>query len=496
MKLLRLTSDRAIIENNFNQSIEIPKDAQIAVQSASFSIDENIFSINGKNNEITFNYSKNNSQLIKLTDATYSKTNSNDLLVDFTNSLNNQMEFNSTNLGTQWQISQKGGKTQVSQQLCPANIQLSQNYFGKDDTLSRKDASINILSGNRFSINANNAVVNDTQLIASYASMCKGVSSFRIRIDKLNTNANTNENGFFIGLSEIQPKNWSIGTNNLYSSDEKTYFLHVQDCAAGNILLKKKGGNASDTGSALQETGNNADPNANQIEINKSGDKLFFSLYRQADGNSITLGSATLTNPQVDLYPFIIMRGDSSNLELGRIRILFDPFKNNFTPYLSPLQADDGHDDSFGATPIRINNQVNTRDKSLKFQDPLVAELLGFESDLITNNAQVYRGQFIHISENLYKFQIENPFFLIRTVNIDLESFDNIQGGKFNILQCIGNKTDNASNSVYYETSSPVFLDVKNNVPRNLSSIRVELLNADLSRPTLDGLFSLVLLIK
>ena len=123
--------------------------------------------------------------------------------------------------------------------------------------------------------------------------------------------------------------------------------------------------------------------------------------------------------------------------------------------------------------------------------------MLGFESNPIVN-ANIFRGQYLARSDGVYELAIQNPFYIVRLLNIDIDSWDAEYGSRYNVIATIGpsNSAENADESIYYEAPELIYLDIKNSSPRSLRNIKLQILNADLSKPRLDGLTSVTLIVN
>ena len=186
------------------------------------------------------------------------------------------------------------------------------------------------------------------------------------------------------------------------------------------------------------------------------------------------------------------MRGDSTKLKLNNCKFFLDPYINDFSRYLNPTTEED--DGLLGARPVIVKNSNKTI-KTLKFQSSDISQVLGFESILLNNQA-VTRGEYKNISSNIYDLGRQNPYFIITSKNIDLESYDGDSKGRLNILYCFGDNTENTEESVFHEVNNPIFLNIKNSTAKSIRNLRFEVRYADLTRINNDGLISLCILIK
>ena len=84
MKLLRLTSqsNNGIIDTNFNEDIKIDANSQVSLMNTSFSINTKQFTVSTNNSKMIYNDSASSFSESLLTEKTYSKADSGELLTD------------------------------------------------------------------------------------------------------------------------------------------------------------------------------------------------------------------------------------------------------------------------------------------------------------------------------------------------------------------------------------------------------------------------------
>ena len=186
------------------------------------------------------------------------------------------------------------------------------------------------------------------------------------------------------------------------------------------------------------------------------------------------------------------MRGGASKCSLGAVQFFLDPFQNNFSRYVRTSVAINSG--LLGAQPIYPAHKTPTV-KSLGFQTEGISTVLGFDSNILDNEATIV-GEFKNTSNNVYDLSRQNPYFIIISKNLNVDSFDSETGGRLNILHCFGDNSENSNGSVFFEPSTPVFLDIHNTMAKTVRNLRFEIRNADLTRIDNDGLISLCLLIK
>ena len=493
MKLLRLTSqsNNGIIDTNFNEDIKIEADSQVSLMNTSFSINTKQFTVSTNNSKMIYNDSASSFSESLLTEKTYSKADSGELLTDIQNKINTSLIDTARNIGSQFKVDVENGKTVIQSKICPNNPFL----FAQYSSGNRGETSTEItkqLVNNGLSLTSSVATDNDTIYLASYASMSKANTSFRCRIEKLISKPlATDENGFIIALSSVHPQNFTF-TGSILDQRDKLHYIQVNDLSnATNIQSKVIDGTVVD--SLLQcdkTTGtDNAKPKVNYFQIDIGQGRVKGKFFNLAGENE--LFSVPYDGKQ-NLYPLLIMRGDTANMKLDLVKFFLDPYQNDFSRYINPtLDVESG---LLGAKPISVKHKKQT-EKSLVFQASDIATVLGFDSNTLSNESTIV-GEFKNTSNNVYDLSRQNPYFIIISKNLNVDSFDSETGGRLNILHCFGDNSENSNGSVFFEPSTPVFLDIHNTMAKTVRNLRFEIRNADLTRINNDGLISLCLLIK
>ena len=130
MKLIRLTSDNqnGEFETLFNTDIDINENSKIALQNISFSTAGVEYEIDGNNNNLIFSFSNSTSNIdILLDEKVYNQSNFSDLFKNIQDLLNNSITFQSKKIGTQFKMDIENGKTNLSYNISPYN--LNKNFF-------------------------------------------------------------------------------------------------------------------------------------------------------------------------------------------------------------------------------------------------------------------------------------------------------------------------------------------------------------------------------
>ena len=492
MKLLRLTSDKSdgSIETNFKEDIRIDANSQIALMNASFSVENDKFTIDSFNNTLTYQYLQFTSFDVRLTADIYDKATSHLLYEDIQKKLNAGLPTNGNTIGAQFICNNATTKTLIENKISPNSGQLYLDYTsGLSGT---RTGSITMTKQtNNITINAQFASADDDQYIASYAEFGKGNSTLRTRIKKFTENTFLpGSNGYIIGLSNKNPNEWTFAGGNLDPTD-KTYYIQVKNPSDVIYYYSPTIGEFTDTMQLDKDTNGDCIPDANHINIDLENGNLVYKIFRASLPNPVIIHTEAI-DTSIPLYPFCIVRGNTDNLSIAGFKFTLDPFKSDLSKYLNvSLDEDDG---SLGAVPVIIKNTAS-KYKSLTFQSIELAQALGFESSFLENQSSL-KYWFSNKSPNNYILNIQNPYFIINSKSIDLETYDGEVDGRFNILSTFGDNTENSKGSVFYEVNNPVFLDIRNTTPRSIRNLRFQILNADLSKINNDGQISIVLLIK
>jgi hypothetical protein len=493
MKLLRLTSNNnnGVVDVNFNEDIRIESDSKISLLNTSFSVNKKEFLVSINNRQLIYNDSKTTSSTSLLNLKTYTKADSNELLQDIQNKINTSLVDNARNIGSQFKVNVEGGKTVIQSKFCPNSAQLFNNYTQGDYGI-RTSNIIATPINNGLTITSSVATDNDTQYISSYASMSKANTSFRVRIEKLISKPlATDENGFIMALSSVHPQDLTQ-TGNIFDQRDKFHYIQVNDLSnATNIQSKVIDGVVDN--SLLQcdkTTGtNNAKPFVNYFQIDISQGRVKGKFFNETSENE--LFSVPYDGKQ-NLYPIVIMRGGSANFKLDLCKFFLDPYQNDFSRYINPtVEVESG---LLGAKPISIKHK-NPTVKTVDFETDEIANILGFENRILSNESNIV-GAFKNTSNNIFDLSRQNPYFIIISKNINLESYDSETGGRLNILHSFGDNSENSEGSVFFEPSNPIFLDIFNNTAKTIRNLRFEIRNADLTRINNDGLISLCILIN
>lgn len=509
MKFIRLVSadnsNDGILDNEFNQDIKIDKDSQIAYRSLAIDLDPQEFIVDASNNQISFQSNINDGATIgtaKLAaPITYDTTNSSDLLADLQKKTNEALLYNAKNIGTQFQVLVKNGKTRIESKFCPNSVKILQNNVTGDFGSTLNDATF----ANNGNISASSSATDDSNLLFSHQEFGKGVGLFRTRIRNLTDNGGASDtNGFEIGLSDTKPTTWPSSASFSLTNAQKTYNVSIGK-PTDNYQFSNKDGAYQDSGIAPENTLVATRTTNDIIEFVKVGTNLEIRLYRNSQANFDLLSTTNLETTytglgekgvEQPLYPYIILHGIAANAILdGYTRCFFDPFTANINP-TEAVSVDDiaqGNEHSeLGARPSDARPS-NSNNGKFTFSSSLLAQHLGFDQSALLS--EQLGSNFIVHSRNVYTAALSYDNLVVELMNLQVDSYDGLEKGRRNIIATIpANSNDNGV--IVNEANNLVFIDLDNAQPRHFRNIKARILYGDLSTVLTVGLTSLTLLIK
>ena len=512
MKFIRLVSDPrntdGILDNEFNQDIEIEENSKIAYRSMAIELDTQVFKVEGDNNKISFQANVNDATTLNtalLEEKTYTPTNADELLTDLQNKINQSLVYKPKNIGTQFQVIKKDGKTRIESKFCPNSIKILQANFSGSYGYTLNDAGF-LASGK---ISASSSQTDDRNILYSLQEFGKGCAVFRTRIRNLTDNGGaSNTNGFEIGLSDIKPSSWNTTGNFTLPDATKTFNVSLGK-PTDNYFYNDKGAANQDAGFAPESTLEANKSTNDIIEFRRIGENLECRIFRNTQGAAtgdliFTENMTTRYNgagqfgSNQPLYPYIILHGDNTTCSLdGYTRCFFDPFVSNVTPLNNdPVSIEDiqqGNDHhELGAKPSDGRPSLSSVGE-FKFFDSLLASYLGFNQTVFKSD--VIGSNFIKHSEKNFTAMLDYDNLVLELIDIQVDSYDGLSKGRRNFLATIPTiKNDN--NVIVNEANNLVFIDIRNTSPRNLRNIKARILYGDLTPVENVGLTSVVLLIK
>ncbi len=508
MKFIRLisnnNSDDGVLDNEFNSDIKIDENSQIAYRSLAVDLDPQEFVIDASNNQISFQSNINDAGTIgteKLSFATYTTDNAEELLSDLQKAINNSLLYNTKNIGTQFQTLIKNGKTRIESKHCPNSVQILRNNFSGDFGSTLNDA----LMATTGNISASSSQTSDVNLLFSHQEFGKGCSVFRTRIRNLTDNGGaSNTNGFEIGLSDVNPTTWNTSGTFTLPNAQKTYNISIGK-PTDNYQFSNKDGAYQDSGIAPENTLVATRTTNDIIEFVKVGKELIIRVYRNSQVTADILSTTNLETEyngagefgvEQPLYPYIILHGINNNAMMdGYTRCFFDPFKSNINPNEAVTVEDiaQGNEHTeLGVKPSDARPSLNLNGRFI-FNSSILAEHLGFDNASLLS--ELAGSDYIVHSRNAYTSALTYDNLVIELMNLQVDSYDGLEKGRRNIIATIP-AIGNADGVIVNEANNLVFIDLDNAQPRYFRNIKARILYGDLTSVKTVGLTSLTLLIK
>ena len=211
MKFIRLntSNEKAIFNADFNDGIEIPANAKIALQSASGNVRGGVLEITDANNNIDYQIEETFLRQVHLSVQNYNNSNSSNFLQDISDTLNDDAVFEAGYnkiIGLEWNTAvDTSGLVNIAYRISPANQYFDTGEPSFDLAWSTNKAEGTRLAGNefRFSKIVGQAMNNGfSQGLINNIPLAKGNGIFRARINNI---ADGGAN-IFNGMKIFQPK--------------------------------------------------------------------------------------------------------------------------------------------------------------------------------------------------------------------------------------------------------------------------------------------------
>lgn len=485
MRLLRLTTQdkNALFDATFNEDFIIPKDAKIALQNISIEADTNTITIDGQNNNITYQVSEAVGQTqVALDFGSYSGSNYQDLLRDIENKLNQNTGYDSITgnrreLGLEWR-SQVNTKNKVS-------IEVEQGEFGEfsgfwdydDDEVQRVTTA-----GGLWSRKEGQPASSNFEASMTYPYfIARGNGYTRGKIYTLENPLGTpeNQNGFIIGLSTtpLEPENVNL------SSIKYGLFCAI---FSGGFRAYKVIENGVIGGASPVTVGYLGDGDAGNdfVEVTINNGTVQINCYQGGSPLATEIASFTYTAGQT-LYPVNVFLGRRQDARMSNVRLTDSPY-NDFSK-----NAGNTIENDVGLPP-----QPDTRNNEqfLNFGSIEVANYLGYKNQRQPQSGFINVNNAIYLADNQFNDKVVADAFLIEMLNIPLDSYDSFVKQRKNILAVV--PESDKEGVVIYEPSTPFFIDVKNQNDLLLRNIRARVVAPDYTPFAMRGLATMTLLIS
>lgn len=507
MKLLRLTSqdNKAYFDNTFNDDVVIPANSEVSLNSLSLELQPNIIEINATNNEIKYQIKVGQGATVYLDEVSYTADSA---------KLN---MFN--NISYKLNQSLSGG-TDGSESLPPTGVALGmqfkagvvdatyppetpKGYTGRfsisyaakqerqlPDTSWGIENVINSGSGNSTLYKRGTHGTDhteDTRALSSYP-ITKGCGHARATLETYDGTGSITTRGLFMGITT-----------------EKDATTRAE-CEFG-VQYPYDGGNFTiyHAGSATATSESTVVDSVASIEIYNGH---AYGVYYEPDGtrhfcdgstgataaedtdaqNELSIGT---NGEQVDYYFMYIFYGAEDETRINYTIWNPDAWNNNSST-INNTQVTDLALPQFGR--VGGNGYLELH--------PSLATYLGYINNRLPISGTEKLGfplQF-WISAEQFAGVVKADSYYVELLTMNLDSYDGYSKGRKNILAVIPQleqaSTTHNENVVIYQPSYPVFLDLNNDVPITLRTIRARILFADGSDISTQHLSVMTLIFK
>lgn len=512
MKLIRLVSDdnQAFFETKFNEEIIINPNSKIALSNASF---ENLLReirIDNDNDKINFQILPgDNERNIILAHSTYTSSvnDTNNLLKNIQKEFNDALEFVDGEVGVSFRVTDNNINHPTKGKIA-FHIRRMDYQFAEIDYLFLGSATFSgELGDDRRALfqDEGNAFDDDSNKFLSTEHFALGCAVARCKIRSLVDNSSA-DNGFRMWLSNKKVDELK-DLDDIPLTDTKIY-LQVAPVDGGansdtfRYKTSKNGGalvdssknvlsHAIETGGDPSDEDDKANVNNDIVELAQYGGKLRVILYRNGETNREEI--ATFDYDQVEdgrLYFGMSFQGDISTTSVESLKVSIDPFSSP-TKTKATIQKD--LIVGSGLPPKPPEPEVYDLQFRINLPNQELRQFLGFTEQ---EKKAHFDFSATILGDNLFLGSVFNDSYLFELLNIDLESFDSLSGGKRNILKVIPAGSSANSNIVNYEASNLDFINIRNKFPVSLRNIKARILNNDLTKIDVRGFSVITLLLK
>lgn len=482
MKLIRLTTETndGRFDNDYKDEIILKPNSKIALQSVAVQSDITDLTIDGDNEEVSFEVTTGDTRTIVLDHEEYNENNNHDFLNNLQLKLNQGLLYTDAQsassfrneIGFQMRVSiNNKGKAQIDMH----NTRYAYTTTNISDVFDENEAGVINFTGNPLKLASGTATgvgrSDSKHGLHSINAFTTGCGVFRLKISTWvddGSGATSDTAGFEFGLCDSKPDTWSLPDS--MPSNKKTYAIRAYQPTTA-YYSKNTNSNPFASTSITPDTTTGAD--ADVLEISIQGANIVGKVFRQGQASADNLFSTpyeVVDGVPTPLFGYIIFHGSRANIEV------IDP---KWTPdaFLQPRLTDDidiNEDQTAlgsGARPIKANSQNSQ--KTIDFKSSSVASYLGFKN--ISNSQTGVQATFT--ADALFLATIENDAMLVLLDNIPLESYDGFKKGRKNILASIPNPV--SGSRIVYEPNNLNYIELNNANTISLRNIRARILYQD-----------------
>lgn len=484
MRLIRLTTeDRSgIFDNHFNQDIIITPQSKIALKSMSIENELKQITINSANDKIDFQVQDGQGILTtQLSHATYDTISAPSLFQDMSIRQNEVLKTRGNNVGR--------------------NVGLEiRNLIGTDKTF-RCQMAQGSLNENTDNLVLNKGVVAITKSGAAGFSvfqsggtpsgndcffydptpMARGGGMVRFKVNEM---GNTTDN-FILGLTTLNPDTLPAGST--FNLSDIVYGVKAQ---RSSLAYQSIYNGVLTTSSTIPNYAGSGSGNNDDIVLSVDEGKMAMQVYQVGTPNGIVLQSEPYAYP-TDLYPVVILLGDSAHTSIRLFRFTQSPYHNEESQTAQEVQDEDLTEGKLNAPP---NQTTRATKHFLQYESSTLSNFLGFNNPRIPQAGFTTTKDFRAVADNIFKAKALSDAFLVELMNIQLSSYDGFTSERKSYLSVVP-ETDK-DQYVIYDAHYPVFIDIQNTQPLTLRNIKARILYADGTPISMLGLGTLVFLVE
>lgn len=488
LKLIRLHTfdNEAIFDNQFKDEILIDEKSEIALQSISLKRNNTDVAIDSTNSTIIFQLVNGSVRTFELTHGLYSKTDTQDLLTQLNNGANSQLSVNVTKeLGSQVQfkINDDDKFEYNTKQLGPIEIDAN----GSDQTL------VNMQTTGATKALAQEITQTSGLLKDSFAFVDKplvsGCGLVRSRIRNFLPEPSGHPSGVGIAITTQIEKLKEAGIE--FSDCEFVIRTLIDGTNPYQIQTNPTTGFVNTgTNPVRYQTATNTTNDVMEIQLNEG--KIEIVVHQH--GQPANILHSEPHDFSKTYYAVYFCLGDNSINRTEFNRAFVNPYIETIETNTFDTDNDGVQDyDSVGAIP---RHTTKATFQKLEFKAESLANYLGFDK---VSFGPIKTKEFQIIAPNLFQNVVHSDNYIVELLNIPLDSFDSLSGGRKNILAVIpiSEKIINHKTGVLqYEPNEKYYISMNNKYQISLRNIRARVLTTDLNPVVTEGLASLNILIR
>ena len=524
MRIIRLTTtdSEAVFDNSFDSTLLIKPQSQLALKSCVFETQLRQIEVDSENNKIDFQVITGDTQSFTIDNSSYNANNYNLLFEDMMKKANAVLtRTKQVNIGREvfYGIEKEDAESGFFvQQYYQGELLSGSGGRGAYPPYPIGEPGLNLTSGT-IAVERSGGV-NNIGLFKSaqntagpvafgdcfmYADryISRGVGIVQSRISKMDMTVGI-EQGVF-GLTTVNP-------NTFTAANPPT----LSDIAYGVVITNTTA--ADGTGGAPYESvvagvrtpsavnvryyGNGSNNN-DYIVWGISEGKVFVEI-RQVDAagtNPVEIEILSQDYTWADkLYPIWIpttsgKRGGVNNDFIWtKLFYTTSPREKKVKP---PNVESVEEITDLGANPHPSPSRA-LQDCFMEFEGTTLSRFLGYDfprsPSTPGSTVRVPGGSFEVVADNHFRPTALSDAFIVELLNLQVDSYDGLAESRKPYLAVV--PRSDADGSVIYDTTFPVFVDMNNADELNLRNIKARLLNSDGSGVKMEGLGTLVILVK